>query len=323
LNHLSANLSAAAEQRLDEYELPLPPSLRRYGETTRIALTGPEGAPLLVLLGGISGNRHPSVRADGGRGWWADLAGSGAAADPREYRVLGIDFIADASGASAPTTGEQALVIAAALDLVGADRAHAVIGASYGGMIALAFAQLYPERVDRIVAISADAAPHPCATAIRELQRRVVRLGLDTGCGDEALGIARGMAMLTYRCPDEFKARFQGGITREDPLARSEPGSYLRARGEAFRSVMSPERFLSLSASIDRHRVQPERIATPTLLIGATTDQLVLPSQMEELRAGLAGPAELHLLPSFYGHDMFLKDVDRVSALIAPFLGRA
>lgn len=320
MNHLSSKLSVPVEPRLQEYDLPLPPSLHRFGQATRISLTGPEGAPLLVLLGGISGNRHPSVRADGSRGWWADLAGHGAAADPRHYRILGIDFIADAGGAAAPTTADQAQVIAAALDLVGVNRARALIGASYGGMVALAFAQLYPERVERIVAISADAAPHPCATAIRELQRRVVRLGIDQGCGDEALGIARGMAMLTYRCPDEFKARFEGGIPGEDPLARSEPGAYLRARGEAFRSVMSPERFLSLSASIDRHRVQPDRIETPALLIGATTDQLVLPSQMEELRAGLAGPAELYLLPSFYGHDMFLKDVDRVSALIAAFL---
>ena len=83
---------------------------------------------------------------------------------------------------------------------------------------------------------------------------------------------------------------------------------------------MSPGRFLSLSASIDRQRVDPSRIATPALLIGATSDLLVPPSQMESLAARLAGPTELHLLPCLYGHDMFLKEAAHVSALAAAFL---
>lgn len=318
VSRLDLAAAAPADPPQRELDLPLPGRLHHFARATRIALAGPDGAPLLVLLGGISANRHPIVRADGSPGWWGGLA----AADPARWQILGIDFIADESGAAAPTTADQADVVAAALDLIGAAGIHALIGASYGGMVALAFAEHHPGRAERLVVLCADAAPHPCATAIRELQRRVVQLGLDHDAGDEALGIARGMAMLTYRCPEEFKQRFRGGITRADPLSRSEPGAYLRARGEAFRAVMSPGRFLSLSASIDRHRVDPARIATPALLIGATSDQLVLPDQMRALEERLAGPAELHLLPSLYGHDMFLKDADRVSALVEPFLAR-
>lgn len=313
-------MSDAFEPCVEDHLLPLPPALRRFGQTTRFSLTGPAGAPLLVLLGGISANRHPCAVPDGRGGWWAGLAGAGAAADPGDFRILGLDFIADEGGTAAPTPFDQAQVIAAALEAVGAGSVRAVIGASYGGMIALAFAQAFPNQAERIVVVSADAAPHPVATSARELQRRVVRLGLDAGRGEEALGIARGMAMLTYRSPDEFGARFGGGITREDPLAPSEPGAYLRARGEAFRATMSPGRFLSLSASIDRHRVQPGRIATPALLIGARSDQLVPPGQMQALREALAAPCTLHLLDSLYGHDMFLKEAGRISALVRPFL---
>ena len=86
---------------------------------------------------------------------------------------------------------------------------------------------------------------------------------------------------------------------------------------------MTPQRFVSLSASIDRHSVDPGRIRVPTLLIGAESDQLVPPAQMEALAQGIAGPATLHLLPSLFGHDMFLKDADRVGALVAPFLREA
>src|SRR3546814_11446298 len=86
------------------------------------------------------------------------------------------------------------------------------------------------------------------------------------------------MAMLSYRTSEEFERRFAGGLGGEEPLGRTEPGDYLRARGEAFQAVMSPGRFLSLSASIDRHRIDPAAITTPALLIGAESDQLVPPS---------------------------------------------
>ena len=58
----------------------------------------------------------------------------------------------------------------------------------------------------------------------------------------------------------------------------------------------------------------------PALLIGADSDQLVPPVQMEALASALAGPVQLHLLPSLYGHDMFLKDAGKVSALVEAFL---
>jgi homoserine O-acetyltransferase len=187
-------------------------------------------------------------------------------------------------------------------------------------MIALAFGQVFPDRVERLVVVSAGAEPHPTATAARELQRRVVALGIANGQGAEALAIARGFAMLTYRTQTEFAGRFEGGIEEEDSLTCSAPGAYLRARGAAYPNVMSPERFLSLSASIDRHRVDPDEISVPTLVIGSKTDQLVPPPQVHALATSLAGPVEFHMLDTLYGHDMFLKDAARCSALVEPFL---
>ncbi|HYD11484.1 MAG TPA: homoserine O-succinyltransferase [Allosphingosinicella sp.] len=295
------------------FEVALPPALARFGTRIGASLAGPEGAPLIVVLGGISAHRFPCD-------WWPGVAGEDMVVDPTRCRVLGVDFIADRQGRRAPTTADQAAAIAAVLDAIGAARAFAFVGASYGGMIALAFGQHFPDRVERLVAVSAAAAPHPAATAIRELQRRVVALGLEHGAADEALSIARGLAMLTYRTPDEFAERFAGGIGQEEVLCCSEPGSYLRARGDAFRRVMSPERFLSLSASIDRHRVDPASIPQPVLLVGAESDQLVPPGQLRALQRALAGPARLALLPSLYGHDMFLKEATALSALIRPFL---
>jgi len=305
--------------RSRDFEVTLPPALRRLGATTRASVTGPEDAPLIVILGGISGNRALC----GAKGWWPGLVGAGGAVDPARHRVLGLDFAADATGKSAPSTHEQAHVLVAALDAVGARKAHAIVGASYGGMVALALAEQFPERVERLVVISASAAPHPAATATRELQRRVVALGLATGKSEEALSIARGMAMLTYRTPAEFEARFKGGIPCDDPVGCSDPGAYLRARGDAYPAVMSPERFLSLSASLDRHQIDPANITAPALLIGASSDQLVPPAQMRALADALGGPAELHLLDCLYGHDMFLKEATVIGALAGPFVDAA
>jgi homoserine O-acetyltransferase len=298
--------------------VPLPAHLRRYGGATVARLSGSAG-PVVVALGGISGDRFVCTGRDDGPGWWRGLVGEGCAVDPRNARIMGLDFAADPSGAAAPSTAEQAEVIAAALDALEIETADLLLGASYGGMVGLALAQHLPDRVRRLAVIGAPAAPHPAATAMRELQRRVVAMGLALGSGAEALSIARGMAMLTYRTAAEFEARFEGGIPEPASLATSAPGAYLRARGDAYSAVMSPERFLSLSASIDRHAVEPAAIPHPTLVVGALSDALVPPEQLRALAAALPR-AELHLVGSLYGHDLFLKETQALAPLVSAFL---
>ncbi|MBV9930085.1 MAG: alpha/beta fold hydrolase [Alphaproteobacteria bacterium] len=303
-----------ATQEIEDIEVALPAPLARYGGTTKARLHGRRG-PVVVALGGISADRRVCD-------WWRGLAGSGRTLDPECLRLVGLDFAADLAGALAPSTAEQAEVLAAALDALGIEAADLLVGASYGGMVGLALAGRRPELVRRLAILCAPAAPHPAATAMRELQRRTVAMGLALGSGAEALSIARGLAMTTYRTPEEFAERFDGGIAEAGALATSAPGAYLRARGDAYQAVMTPERFLSLSASIDRHRVDPAAIRQPTLVIGARSDRLVPPEQVEALAAALPD-AELHLLDSRYGHDSFLKETARIGPLVAGFLAAA
>jgi homoserine O-acetyltransferase len=321
----TGSAAASTDRCLDValFEVPVPEALRRFGTSVRASAVGDPQNPPIVVLGGISGDCFPCLRPDGSRGWWSGLTGPGTAIDPARFWVIGMDYAADVTGEAAPTTFDQARVLAAALDAIRITEPVTIVGASYGGMVALALAEAEPERVAKLVIIGAAGEPHPAATAARELQRRVVALGIEAGRGDEALAIARGMAMLTYRTPQEFAVRFDGGIDEMHPTTASHPGGYLRARGQAFLSVMSPQRFLSLSASIDRHRIHPERITAPTLLIGADSDQLAFPEQMRVLEQKLGGPSELHLLDSLFGHDMFLKEAARVGRIAAPFIASA
>jgi homoserine O-acetyltransferase len=273
-----------------------------------------------VVLGGISGNRHACANEDGRSGWWSSIFGPDGPVGHGEFQVLGIDFVADPKGEFAPTTFDQAAIIRDTLAVIGEEAPYAIVGASYGGMVALAFAQKYQPDC-KLILFGAGAEPHPMATAARSLQRQVVALGKSGGKASEALAIARAMAMTTYRTPREFAARFAGGLDGACPLSGSEPWSYLSARGKAFvESVMSPERFLSLSASIDRHKVDPAAIANDTLVIACTEDQVVPLPQCDALVAQLAGKAELRVIESIYGHDSFLTEPERVGALIREFL---
>ena len=300
-----------------DIEVPLPAHLHRYGAHTLARLSGTVEGPLVVALGGISANRFVAEAPGSGSGWWQGLVGRGCAIDPARYRVLGLDFAADESGKAAPSTHDQAEVLAATIEAAAGPAV--IVGASYGGMVGLALAERRPDLVKRLVIVSAPAEPHPMSTAVRELQRRIVALGIGACRGEEALAIARGLAMTTYRTPEEFETRFAGGIADEDPLCVSAPGAYLRACGERYPDVMSPGRFLSLSASIDRHRVDPQAIPHPTLVVGASSDRLVPPEQSAALARALPD-ARLHIVDCLYGHDMFLKEAEALGALIGPFL---
>jgi pimeloyl-ACP methyl ester carboxylesterase len=132
-----------------DVEVALPPALRTYGGQIRATAVGNSAGRPIVVLGGISGNRFVCRRPDGSTGWWPGLVGHGQALDPALDLIVGIDFAADPTGRGAPSTADQARVLAAALDALGIERVEAIVGASYGGMVALAFAELFPDRTGR------------------------------------------------------------------------------------------------------------------------------------------------------------------------------
>ena len=61
------------------------------------------------------------------------------------------------------------------LDHLGIDKLHAVVGASMGGMTALAFSLLYPGRSSSLISISSAARSLPFSIAVRSLQREMIR----------------------------------------------------------------------------------------------------------------------------------------------------
>lgn len=292
----------------------------------RYELAGAEGAPIVVVLGGISAHRHVVATSENAApGWWEPVAGAGRALDTRTWRLLGVDFLdggraCDGRPARLVTTYDQADALHELLDELEVPRVAAIVGASYGGMVALAFAERYPERVDRIVVISAAHESHPMATGIRAVQRRIVELGLDTGRVREAMTLARALAMTTYRTAGEFAARFDGAPSVAGADATFDVERYLLDRGARFAATYAPERFLALSLSGDLHRVTPEAIATPAVLVAAEGDTLVTESQMRELSARLGAPNRLLRVPTRCGHDAFLAEPRKIGRILTAAL---
>lgn len=282
---------------------------------------GAADAPTVIVQGGISASRDV-CRVGATAGWWEDLVGAGRAVDLSRYRVLSIDWLAagDLDGASAVSSEDQADALAALLDALGIDKVQAFVGASYGAMVGLAFAARHGARLGRLVAISGAHRAHPLATALRAIQREIVRGGIANGDVAGALGLARQLAMTTYRGAEEFAERFDAEPEFRDGRFHFPVEDYLGAAGRKFVARFDAARYLSLSESIDLHRVDVSAVRVPCDIVAVSSDRLVPTADLRALAAGVGAAARYHEIDSRYGHDAFLKETGRVSALVAAAL---
>ena len=305
--HRDETLSLPAPWRLHFGDLLAPANIA-------YRLAGPAAKPVVVVLGGISAHR---VVAAEGNGWWPEIVGPGLGVDTRHYRVLGLDYIGGRGASSTPdglakfppiSAYDQAAALKHVVAHLGVKSLHAIVGASYGGMVGLCFAERYPTLVGRLVVLSAADKSQVLSTAWRSVQRQIVREALARGDGPAGLKLARALAMATYRSGVEFALRFGGPPVRESDRFRFPIEDYLFARGEEYVQTYRAESFLALSESIDLHSMDATLVRTPATLIAVREDQLVPFADMQALSARLNGPRQLIEINSIFGHDAFLKE---------------
>lgn len=287
-----------------------------------------EGGPVVAALGGISAGRLVTSTATD-KGWWNEIVGAAAPLDTRTCQVLGFDFLGGSGETTGPQRGQtdfpsvsaydQADVLRLLLEHLQIPQLAMIAGASYGGMVALAFAERFAQLVRRIVVISAADRPHPMSTAWRSVQRAFVRYALKQNDGVEGLRLARALAMATYRSADEFAVRFSGEAVRTNGQFQFPVERYLLARGDAYAASYIPEAFVCLSESIDLHRVDAGRILVPTTLVAVREDQLVPLTDMQALQDKLQ-TSTLVEISSLYGHDAFLKEVNTLRTIFSASL---
>jgi homoserine O-acetyltransferase len=289
------------------------------------SLQGGPDLPVVLALGGISATRHVCDPEGTRAGWWHEVVGPGKALDTQRVALLGMDYIGGSGLSTGPAAGgtfpcissyDQAAAIVRLLDHLGIEQLAAIVGASYGGMVALAFGERYPSRVERLFVISASDTAHPMATAWRSIQRNIARLGLARGCATPALELSRALAMSTYRSPEEFDARFRKPPRMEGGRPVFAVEEYLAARGRDYAARYRPESFICLSESIDLHQVDAARVTVRTEVVAVREDQLVPISDMRALSARLPY-AGLHEFSSLLGHDAFLKEADQLRGVLS------
>ena len=291
--------------------------------TVAYASYGPEDAPAVMVLGGISAHRFVCGDEAGTSGWWPGVVGQGAALDPGTYRVLGIDYIGgagaswvDRPGVPVVTTNDQADGVKAVLAHLGIEKLHACVGASYGGMVGLALAANHPGSLERLLIFCAAHRSHPMATGLRALQRRIVELAAEAGRESEGLALARQLAMTTYRTSEEFEKRFASVPIWEEGSPHFAVEKYLKVQGERFVRRFDGRAFAILSQSLDLHDVDPTLVRVPTTVVSVDSDTLVPPWLVAELVRGLPGTGRTIRITSNYGHDAFLKERTAVGRVI-------
>jgi homoserine O-acetyltransferase/O-succinyltransferase len=306
--------------------LSLEIALRHAGErrvSLRYESLGAADLPTVLVAGGISAGRHVAASTTFPEaGWWQAQVGAGRVLDPACVRILSIDWPGADGELDVPIDpADQADAIAALLDALGIARLEAFVGSSYGAMVGLQFAALHSRRLRQLVAISGTHRAHPYASAWRALQRQVVALGALQCDETHGLALARQLAMLSYRTPEEFDARFDAPAV-VDGRVRVGAEDYLARCGATYSARTSSTGFLRLSESIDLQAVEPERIRVPVTVVAVQEDRLVPLEDAYRLSERLGGETRLRVLRSEYGHDAFLKETDAIARILGEALAQ-
>jgi homoserine O-acetyltransferase/O-succinyltransferase len=294
-----------------------------YGDLTK---------PLVLVLGGISADQYVADTNIEGifvKGWWDPLVGYGKAIDLNRYCVLSFDYLDGQSGTlKCPlhqdiniSTFDQATVINQLMNHLGIDCLAVAIGSSYGGMVALAFAEKYPDRVEQLIAICCNQKSDARNTAIRQLQRDILQFASAAGDNRQGLILARSLAMLGYRGAEELENRFPNQINFDNSEYDFPVVGYLKAQGEKFADRFCSQRFLNLSLSVDLHQIEPTNIKSTCLLLAIQGDLIAPPECISQLSKSIGLNASYSLIQSDVGHDGFLKEFEQISQLIKSRIG--
>ncbi len=323
----------------------------------------------VLIFTGLSPNAHAcSSPEDPTPGWWEYMIGPGKPIDTNRFFVICVNSLGGCFGSTGPLsenpdTGESynldfpeitiedvAKAGHHAIQELGIDHLHAVVGASMGGMTSLAYALQYPGEVDYLVSVSAAARALPFTIAVRSLQREIVRSdpawnkGYYAASEEPVQGmlVARKLGLLSYRASEEWRQRFNRA--RVSPERRStepfgvefEVESYLNHNACKFAAIFDANSYLYLSRAMDLFDVAEHggsvnaglaKIQTKrALVIGVETDILFPIEQQIEIADGLrkAGRSvDFHYLSSINGHDSFLIDKEHFAPVIADFFAES
>lgn len=352
---------------------PLP--LERGGELQPVCLAyetygqlNAAGTNAVLVCHALTGSAHAAGvhEREEVPGWWDPLIGPGKPIDTDRLFVISSNVFGGCYGSTGPsspdprtgqpygpefpryTVRDMVRAQKRLLDRLGVTRMTAAIGGSMGGMQVLEWAAMYPEMVGAIAPLAIGARHSAWAIGLNEVARRAITADPAWNGGrypagqqpEAGLGLARAIAMLSYRSFDSLEAKFgrervRGGADdgRSDVLGRLmsvgfEIESYLSYQGVKLSKRFDANTYLYITRAMDDHDVaegrgRPAEVLSkmhmPALVLSIDSDVLYPEREQRELVAHLPN-ARYETLRSPHGHDAFLIEFPQVAAQLRRFL---
>lgn len=296
---------------------------------------------------------HPEEKTPG---WWDPLIGPGRAFDTDRHFVVCTNILGGCYGTTGPTsinpaTGkpyrmrfpqmsirDMVAVQKAACDKLGVRKIVTIAGGSMGGMQVLEWALMYPDMVGSIIPIATAGRHSAWCIGLHEPQRAAILMDPDFMGGDYetqpagGLGIARAIAMITYRADVEYGQKFGRERVRPgapfDATNLFQVESYLRYQGQKLVERFDATTYLYITWAMDQHDISRDRgtyeetlarIRCPTLCAGISSDWLYPVHEQKEIARHIPG-ARYFQIESIHGHDAFLIEWDQVTKALKDFL---
>lgn len=327
----------------------------------------PERSNAILVLHALTGDSHTVGNPGDGHptaGWWNGLIGPGLYLDTDKYFVITPNVLGGCQGSTGPsslnrdgreygpsfpqlTIRDQARSFQVLSSQLGIKTWFAVIGGSMAGMHALEMAIENPESVARLGILAAPPYSTADQIALNTVQLEAIRSDSNFAGGwyydakpgfgpHKGLALARRMALINYRSPQELNERFerswQSQVSPITERGKYAVESYLDFHGNKFVRRFDANSYITLVSAMNSHDVGRDRdgvrealgqISCPTLVLGITTDRLFPLSGQQLIADSVSGDlvgGELQVIDSEYGHDGFLIEIEEVGKRLEQLL---
>ncbi|MBL9113313.1 MAG: alpha/beta fold hydrolase [Myxococcales bacterium] len=239
------------------------------------------------------------------------------------------------------TTWDQARAVTFALHALGLHRVRLVLGASLGGMVALALAAYQGDAIERACAIASPLATSAWTLAHDHLVREILLSDPDFPHGEGTRALARQVAFFGYRGRRALVER-QGretsgprhaGAVPWSPRAPYRVETYFRHIAEG--PHPDPRDTVAMLGAMDHHdlaRRPPfwpgregdaplDRVSAHVTCVGISSDTFVTKEEVEAVAHALGARATYREITSDFGHDGFLVEEARVAAIAREAFG--
>lgn len=277
--------------------------------------------------------------------WWSGLFGENDLYNPESNFIVCANILGSCYGTTSPlqTTKNKKyhkFPMVTIRDMVNAheilrkhlriEKINTIIGGSMGGQQALEWNIQQPALFENLILLATNARHSPWGIAFNESQRMAIENDstwqLSTvSAGLKGLKAARSMALLSYR---SYFAYNQTQQEIDDNKTDSfKASSYQRYQGEKLIKRFNAFSYYRLSQAMDSHNLGRNResiekalrkITANTLVIGINTDFLFPPNEQRFIAKHIENSRFVEI-ESFYGHDGFLVETDKLTEIIQVF----